>query len=247
MKVCFAPRGCVGGFTLTELIVTIAIAVALVCLLSPATSKVREAANNSKCMSNIRTVGSGVISYLGEFGKYPSFGQDMDGPNNPPYWGEKIEPYVGRHSKAYICPSEKSRWATPDENEKQPSGFTYAGAWYAGISYGANPAVVSHTWSPKDYVNTTPGMINRPSRTVLLTDTWDGRGVGTGISISVGHLGEYSRENPGNWSSFVKYRHGGKASVCFADGHVEQLTEKQLMPDRDKSATDPERSLWDLN
>lgn len=249
MKCGCLPQKGTRAFTLIELLITIGIVIALACLILPATARMKESANNAKCLGNIRILGQGISSYSGEnYGKYPTFGQDLSGPNNPPYWAEKIEPYVGRHSKAYICPSEKSRWATPDENEKQPAGFTYPGAWYAGISYGANPTVVSWTISPYGtYSPTMPGMVSRPSRTVLLADAWDDRGVGVGISFVTGHLGEFSRANPLNLDrTFIKYRHSGKASVLFVDGHVEQLTEKQLMPDKSKPLGDPDRSLWDL-
>lgn len=239
------------AFTLTELLITIGIIVILICLLFPAMGKIKESAYSSKCISNMKGIGQAVALYASEnYGKYPTFGQDLSGPNAQPYWGEKIEPYLGRHSKIYICPSERSKWATPDEQEKQPADFTYPGAWYAGISYGANPAVVSWTVSPNgNYSPTSPGTVTRPSQTVLLTDAWDDRtSIGTGISFVTGHLGEYSRMNPLNLDrSFIRYRHGGKATVCFVDGHVVQLTEKQLMPDKNKPEGDPDRSLWDLN
>ena len=235
------------GFTMVEILVAIATVALLLALVFPVINVAKGRANGAKCISNIRSVGQGIMMYTAENGgKYPTFGSDKA--NAQPYWAERIDSFVGRHSKSYLCPAEK---ITPDSEEKI-APFNYPGAWYAGIHYGANPAIISMWWGSEQgvdfYVPTGPGMITRPSATVLLTDSWDGRTApGTGISFVTGHVGEGSRMNPGVWpTSFIKYRHGGKANVCFVDGHIESLTEKQLMPNRDLPLGHPDRSLWDL-
>lgn len=243
----FPGAGRAGAFSLIELLVTVAILAVLAAIIMPTTNVLREKANAAKCMSNIRTVGQGLALYAGENGGFPTFGVPIPGNNGPPYWAEKIDPFVGRHSNAYLCPSEKSPGAIPDPEEKK-APYTYPGSWYAGIHYGANPAVVTELVNNDgDYAPATPGMIARPSRTVMLAESWDTRSNTMGVLLVVGHLGESSRMNPRPYTvSFIKYRHSGKANVCFADGHVETLTEKQLMPNKALPKTDPDYSLWDL-
>jgi prepilin-type N-terminal cleavage/methylation domain-containing protein/prepilin-type processing-associated H-X9-DG protein len=121
------------GFTLIELLVVVAIITVLISLLLPALQKVREAANRTQCMNNLKQIGLGCHHYHDIYQSLPpGYFATAPYPDTTPGWGwgAYLLPYLEQESlyrkidfsqpmqqnpavigsmlKVYFCPSDQA-------------------------------------------------------------------------------------------------------------------------------------------
>ena len=112
-------------FTLIELLVVIAIIAILAAMLLPALSAARERAKSTRCISNLRQCGMGMIQYAQSNNNMLPSHQDKNGDAQFKCWPTMIASYIGYEVKSgpavYHCPSGD---INPDIEEYQSCGYT---------------------------------------------------------------------------------------------------------------------------
>ncbi|MCK6486726.1 MAG: prepilin-type N-terminal cleavage/methylation domain-containing protein [Planctomycetes bacterium] len=202
------------GFTLIELLVVISIIAILASMLLPAIGMVRRSANAGKCGSNLRQIHVQIMVYAGDWeGTLPSV---QDGAVDVK-WGYMVDPgetgypaggTSGQSSRFGIwnCPENRAQRWLCDNTVAGVDGQIFGS--YSGNGY--NPRTLG--WDGRFF----GAQLSRLSHTSELIAVLEGITVRsepwkeTGASVPA---------IPGSMEN-VTYRHGLRANLVFADGHV---------------------------
>lgn len=110
------------GFTLVELLIVLAILIALFAILFPVFTSVRENSHRAACLSNERQLGMAMYQYVGDDNETLPSGLDVAGDK----WVSQVYPYV-RSAAVFHCPDDSS---SVDDTNNSTGGFP--------VGYGLN-------------------------------------------------------------------------------------------------------------
>ncbi len=195
------------AFTLLELLVVIAIIALLLAILLPALGGAKRAANSTKCLSQLRSIGQSVSLYHNDFdGVYPLSSHGTGSLEHPAGWLHCLIAY-GVEEEWRFCPDDEfaddkaSSFATNDHFEPLVAGIDYdpfSGKTLPGGRRRAFRNVIQ---------------IPFPTSTVYVAEP---RAEGT-----VDHLHSVGWETPDQVFANIEFeRHDETTNFLYADGHA---------------------------
>lgn len=219
------------AFTLIELLVVITIIVIMMVLVFPALQKARDNANNTKCASNLRKMGAGLMAYV----------SDHDGALIPgavslggdyPFWYHTLDAYMGNQeggNTMNFASGNRPAWqCCPSKvfNKAEMNGFTVGYGWnYYGENastggggqggFGNEPVDNGDGYGGSSKL----AQVTKPSQTIIIGDSKD-------LEVQRNNTFQniYLYPPPDAWfSSQRARRHSGRGNYLFLDGHVESL------------------------
>jgi prepilin-type N-terminal cleavage/methylation domain-containing protein/prepilin-type processing-associated H-X9-DG protein len=224
------PRQNVSGFTLTELLVVIAVIGVLATIIFPVIAITRASANSAGCLSNLRQIYVASASYCGDNkgDLVPIAAGTNSNGSDAKTWRYYLAPYLGDSPTldALRCPSDENA-AGRTEMDKQ--------RYTLPASYGIVMATGLHKYltNPLTTPSKTTSII-RAAHTIFVTDIArisnpsDRPSEWTAIQApNVGSYGYSTMPSDGSWSGGNNWnampRHKGKVNAVFYDGHTAAL------------------------
>ena len=210
------------GFTLVELMVVIGIIAVLVGILLPALSKARQQAQTTKCLSNLRSIGHGILMYASENNGFLVPGWVADGDDDQkPGLDNYATILVGL--KYLPAPAHRGAFGDDEPEDLVDSVFRCPN----GAAQKHEQPAASWPTSPTDGVGTwawrrrsSPGA-GGWTRTGVTIDTWYGINMVNNISSANSRLFPFRKLKQtgtvveGEWRKLVQLKNNSTLTIMF--------------------------------
>ncbi len=202
----FPRPGGAAGFTLVELLISVAIVGVLLAVLATSLPKFREKSESVRCMGNLKTIFQGLSGYLNDHeGIYPP----AQLPEPLTLWYHVIQPYVDGTERSVESVEHPGWLNCPGKHFTSRDRLAVGYGWnYVGFG-----DVISDPVAKARIVS-----VDRPSETILAGDSPD-VGVAREWWQNVYIYGE---------RDLMAKRHAGTGNYLFVDGHIEAFTPEKL-------------------
>lgn len=200
------------AFTITEMVVTLAIILVLFAIGTPIILQARNAAREARCLSNVRQLLVGINAFSASNGSRLPENRVLESASEYITWRQLLM------DRGYI--DDPGIWACPlhpDPGPRSEFGFVSGGSRCVGdavSSYALNGHLFWRRDKLDDQARIIDTVIDRPSHTILVAET---NRAFCHLRVSPPLVANYFGDVPGPYS----YWHSGKGVYGFQDGHVE--------------------------
>jgi prepilin-type N-terminal cleavage/methylation domain-containing protein/prepilin-type processing-associated H-X9-DG protein len=197
------------GFTLIELLVVVAVIAILAGLLFPVFAKIREKANQTACLNNLKQIGGAFHLYLQDWDEAYPLVSYSKADSSFVLWEEALLPYLA-NTQVLVCPSNPYIWLLKDDIPSTYAMNLYFPPWGPALD-------LANTLKDDSVLHSD---IPQPSLLILVVDSRYGDSVQdvhaavSGVSLSPSFL----PPDKGYLNT-----HLGKVNFLFCDGHAKAM------------------------